>query len=160
MTIDSNPGKESNPPARHWINHLNPAIPKRWLLVLAGIMWFGVGILLCSLAITWLIKSPNLISLLLAILGIIITIFINILMFSPLALKNVKRILAAREKACLFSFQAWTGYLIIAIMMTIGIFLRNSSIPKPYLAVVYLSIGGALLQASFHYFKNFILFNR
>jgi hypothetical protein len=69
--------------------------------------------------------------------------------------KNIKRILSLNDKASVFAFQAWTGYLIIAVMMTTGMLLRNSSIPKPYLAVVYLAIGSALLLASMNYYKHF-----
>ena len=44
------------------------------------------------------------------------------------------------------------GYLIIIGMMALGILLRRSPLPRPYLAIVYVAIGGALLQASLNYF--------
>ena len=40
-------------------------------------------------------------------------------------------------------------------MITGGILLRHSAVPKSYLAVVYAAIGGALLQASVHYYLRF-----
>ncbi len=138
-----------------WIHRAKPAVPQRWLLLLAGIMWSGVGVLLSTFAATWLVKDFTILSILIAVAGIGISIAANRFMFSNLARKNIQRIQASVEKPCLFSFQAWTGYLIIAVMMTTGILLRNSSIPKPWLAVVYLSIGGALFQASIHYYRNF-----
>ena len=146
---------EGSSKSTKWIRLLNPAIPKRWLLLLAGLMWTGVGVLLSSLAVIWLMKSLSTVSILLGILGVAISIAANRFQFTRLALKNISRILTANDRVCLFSFQAWTGYLIIAVMMSTGIFLRNSAIPKPYLAAVYIGIGGALLQASFNYYRHF-----
>lgn len=134
---------------------LNPALPKKWLLVLAGVMWSGVGFMLLSYAVNWLTHPLSVITVLLGLSGIIISILANRFQFSKLARKNIVRILALKDKACLFAFQAWKGYLIIAVMVTGGILLRSSAIPKPYLAVVYTAIGGALLQASFNYYLRF-----
>jgi len=41
--------------------------------------------------------------------------------------------------------------LIIGLMITLGIILRNSAIPKQYLAIIYTTIGGAIFLSSFHY---------
>lgn len=138
-----------------WLARLNPALPKKWLLILAGIMWTGVGVMLLRYAITWLTHPLSTISILLGSLGVMISIAANRWMFSNLARKNIERILSLKDKACAFSFQAWKGYLIIAVMITSGILLRNSAIPKPYLAVVYAAIGGALLQASLNYYLRY-----
>lgn len=146
---------QETPKSIHWINQLNPAVPKHWLLLVAGLMWSGVGILLITLALTWMAKGFSTLAVLLGLLGIVISVIANRFMFTRLALKNINRILASNDKACLFSFQAWTGYVIIAVMMTLGITLRNSAIPKVYLATVYIAIGGALLLASFNYYRYF-----
>jgi hypothetical protein len=137
------------------LNKFNPALPKEWLLILAGVMWTAVGVMLFRYAIDWLTHPLTLITLALGLLGVIISVAANFYEFSKLARKNITRILALNDKACLFSFQAWKGYLIIAVMISGGILLRNSVIPKPYLAVVYAAIGGALLQASLHYYWRF-----
>jgi hypothetical protein len=133
----------------------NPTIPTRWLLALAGVMWTGVGLMLLSYAFKWLTNPLSMITALLGLLGIIISFFSNRFQFSKLALKNIERILSYNEKACLFAFQAWKGYLIIGVMVTGGILLRSSALPKPYLAVVYAGIGGALLLASLNYYVRF-----
>jgi hypothetical protein len=133
----------------------NPVLPKKWLLVIAGVMWTCVGVMLLGYAVTWLTTPPTLITGLLGAFGIVISILANRFEFSKLAKKNVARILALNDKPCLFSFQAWKGYLIIVVMITAGILLKSSSIPKPYLAVVYAAIGGALLQASVNYYLSF-----
>ena len=60
-------------------------------------------------------------------------------------------------KKCIFSFMSWKSYLIVVVMMTMGITLRHSSIPKQYLAIMYIAIGGALAISSIPYFINFII---
>jgi hypothetical protein len=73
--------------------------------------------------------------------------------FSKIAQKNIQRLCLLTEKTCVFAFQTWKGYLVIAMMITLGVFLRNSPIPGSYLAILYTTIGGALLLASFLYYK-------
>ena len=41
-------------------------------------------------------------------------------------------------------------------MVTFGALLRQLPIPKPYLAVVYFGIGGAMLLSSLRYFRIFL----
>ena len=139
---------------QRFVARFNPVVPRNWLLVLAGLMWSAVGILLCSYAVTWVTHPATVIALALGLLGLGISVAINRWGFSKLADKNIDRILAYDERACAFAFQAWKGYLIIVIMMTGGILLRHSFIPRPYLAVVYAAIGAALLQASINYYAR------
>ena len=134
------------------ITAIKPSVSKNWLLVLAGATWTGVGVLLWSYAYTWLSSPFTSWSIIFGLLGVAVSIIAFRIQFSKIANKNVKRIILLPEKVCLFSFVEWKGYLIIAVMMTAGILMRNSSIPKPYLAIVYSSIGGALFLSSFHYY--------
>jgi hypothetical protein len=142
------------------INHallkLTPAVPKHWLILIAGIMWSGVGILLGSYAVTWLLGDPGVLSLLLGLAGIGISLLIFRFGFSKVARKNMDRINRYSGSPCFFSFQAWTGYVIIGVMMTGGILLKHSVIPKPYLAVLYSAISGGLFFSSFLYYASFI----
>jgi hypothetical protein len=41
---------------------------------------------------------------------------------------------------------------LIGLMITVGVALRNLPIPRPYLAILYTSIGGALFLASLQYY--------
>ena len=72
--------------------------------------------------------------------------------FSKIARKNIKRLCLLTERTCIFAFQTWKGYLIIGFMITLGVILRNSAIPKQYLAVIYTTIGGAIFLSSLHYY--------
>ena len=76
--------------------------------------------------------------------------------FSKMALKNVYRINAyQQERVCLFAFQRWTSYPLILFMVSLGLYLRlYSPIPKAYLAVLYIGIGGGLFLSSLHYYSR------
>jgi hypothetical protein len=76
--------------------------------------------------------------------------------FSRLALRNIRRIRELsphKEKICVFAFQAIHSYVIVAAMMTLGILLRHSPIPREILAVIYLAIGAALIYGSLPYWR-------
>jgi hypothetical protein len=66
--------------------------------------------------------------------------------------KNIARLLPSEEKRCIFSFMPWKSYLIIPVMIALGLLLRHSAIPKPYLAILYIGMGLALLLSSLRYF--------
>ncbi len=117
-------------------------------------MWTGVGVMLCIYAVGWLEAAWVWLALPLGLLGVVISVAANRWQFSKLAIKNIDRIFGLPDRACVFSFLAWKGYAIIVFMITLGIVLRNSPLPKPYLAVIYLAVGGALIQASSHYYRH------
>lgn len=138
------------------INKLKPGAPKIWLYFIAGVMWSGVGLWLSWLAYRWLKSGDLLISLVMTVVGILLTLAIYKLGFSAFANRNIHRIQnMASERPCIFAFQSWTSYPLVAVMISLGIFLREySPIPKPYLAAMYIGIGGSLFLASFHYHRN------
>jgi hypothetical protein len=131
---------------------LKPAVSRYWLITLAGLLWSAVGLMLCRLAYLWLTAVPWGGALFLGISGIVLALIVHRFGFSRIAVKNIDRIRQFSEKGCLFAFQAWKSYLIIVIMVALGLLLRHSPLPKQYLAVVYLAVGGALFLASFHYY--------
>lgn len=131
-----------------------PAAHKNWLHLLAGALWLGVGVMLTAIATGWLkpLTIPSELVVLAA--GILLAGLIYFFGFSRLALKNIRRISAyAKEKVCLFAFQEWKSYPLVASMIALGIYLRiYSPVPKPLLAVLYFGLGGGLFFSSLHYF--------
>jgi hypothetical protein len=134
-----------------------PAVHKRWLHALAGVMWSGVGIFLMSLAYGWLLPLDLGYAILLALGGVLLAAAIYWFGFSKLAGSNSRRISDyEKRKVCIFAFQKWSSYPLVAFMIGLGITLRRfSPIPKPWLAVMYIGIGGGLFLASFHYYVAF-----
>ncbi len=132
-----------------------PGAPKNWLYITAGLMWSAVGIWLCWLAYGWLKLETQTTSLGMLAAGLILALTIYAFGFSALANRNIQRIEnMPHDSPCIFAFQSWTSYPLVAVMILMGIFLRRSSlIPWPYLAAIYTGIGGALFLASFHYYR-------
>ena len=134
------------------LKSLKPAVSKTWLIALAGLIWSFVGLMLCRLAYHWLAVirwgwvAP------LELLGIVLALIAHQFCFSRIAQKNIARLSLLTEKTCIFAFQRWKSYFLVGLMITLGLALRNLPIPKPYLAILYTSIGGALFLASFQYY--------
>jgi hypothetical protein len=140
------------------LTKLNPAVKKIWLQLLAGVMWSGVGIMLIGFASRWFTKVPAFEEILIILSGMALAAAIYFFGFSKMALKNVRRINNyLQERVCLFAFQRWTSYPLIIFMISLGIYLRKySPIPKHYLAVLYIGIGGSLFLASLHYYAQVV----
>jgi hypothetical protein len=138
------------------IRKFDPAVDKRFLVVFSGIIWSAVGILLCRLAVGWLSPVPFPKEIALGSAGIVLALVIHHFGFLKLVDKNIERITAKKGRVCIFGFQPWRSYLIIAVMIGMGTVLRQSSLPKPYLSIIYIGFGGAMLLSSIRYYRTFI----
>jgi len=134
------------------LRSLKPGVSKIWLIALAGLMWSVVGFVLCRLAYHWLAVIRGRGAVPLELLGIVLALTAHQFCFSRIAQKNIARLSLLTEKTCIFAFQRWRSYFLIGLMITVGIALRNLPIPRPYLAILYTTIGGALFLASLQYY--------
>jgi uncharacterized membrane protein len=134
----------------------DPAVDKKFLVALSGIIWTVVGLALCTLAVKWLSQTPAKSVLVLGLAGIILSLLIHHFGFLKIVDKNIARIMAKEGKVCIFGFQPWKSYLLIMVMIVMGMTLRNSTVPKPYLAIIYIGFGGAMLLSSLRYHRIFI----
>lgn len=137
-----------------------PAVDKKVLVLMAGIMWCGVGIMLISYTVSWLSTFSRKTQLFYGIAGLLTAMPIHHFGFLKLADKNLSRLLPMTEKKCFFSFMTWKSYLIVPVMVSMGIFLRHSSIPKQYLSIIYNGIGLGLIFSGIRYFRFFITLQR
>lgn len=136
-------------------SRLKPAVKRKWLIIIFGLMWSGVGIFLNILAYHWLKSFNNIQLFLTIIIGLLAGWVIARFGFGNIANKNINRIFAYPKEVCVFAFQEWRSYILIAVMMSMGIFLRTTGlIPKYILAPMYIGIGTALFLASFRYYRN------
>ncbi len=94
-----------------------------------------------SRLITWLVLA-----------GLAFAFVIYYFGFLRITRTNIRRLQGVIGKACLFGFFSWKSYIVMAVMMTMGILLRHSAIPRQYLAVLYESIGGSMIFSSLHYY--------
>jgi hypothetical protein len=56
-------------------------------------------------------------------------------------------------KRCIFAFISWKSYLLVVLMALLGVLLRHSSLPRQYLAIIYIGIGLALVLSSIRYLR-------
>lgn len=133
-----------------------PAANKEVLLFLAGAMWFGVGTLLLFLSYSWLNAFRAQGSYLFGAIGIAAALVVHHFGLLKIVDKNLGRILPMAGTKCIFSFITWKSYLIIAVMIAIGTLLRHSPIPKPYLSILYIAMGLALILSSVRYLRVLI----
>jgi di/tricarboxylate transporter len=133
-----------------------PAVNQSTLYFLAGLSWMAVGVMLIKRAIPWVFNNDvTLVNYIIFTIALLTGVIISIFGFNRIANKNIKRIKGNGDKRCIFGFIAWKSYVLIAFMISLGIALRNSNLPKLYLSLVYNSIGTALFLSSFKYFKEF-----
>lgn len=126
-----------------------PAVTRSALQRTAALVWAIAGAVLVGRALPWLALGGPM-GLGMAVAGVSLGILKSRMIFIPLAARNVERIHALsphKERICLFAFQAIQSYLLVAAMMTAGILLRTTSIPRTILGGVYIAIGTALLLA-------------
>lgn len=138
------------------LEHFKPAVEKRMLLLLSGIVWIAVGTMLLSFAYRWLTEAGGALAFVCGGAGLAAGLVIHHFGFLKVVDKNLGRILPMEGKQCLFAFQSWRSYFLIVVMMAMGMGLRHSRIPKPYLASLYIGIGMGLILSSLRYLRIFM----
>jgi len=127
------------------LSRLKPNASRSVHLFVAAILWTVVGVSLMSRGIVWL---NGLESLWIVIPALIVGTVKSLFMLDKSAKKSVDRIIATRDGRCLggvYSFKTW---LLVLVMMAAGCLMRNSSLPKEFLGLFYVSIGWGLLFSS------------
>jgi len=145
--------KSRNPEIEKW----KPGVPKNTLLLIAGILWIGIGIILDGVSYSWLRTEDLNHVILVSIIGFVCALVIHHFGFLRIVDRNLDRILPMEGRRCVFSFMPWKSYILIMIMVLIGFLLRHSPIPKLYLSVPYIGIGTALILSSVRYLRYLIL---
>lgn len=138
------------------------AVPKRVLFFAAALVWGFASSRILEIAIKDMINIKN--NWIYIIIGIIGFYFFFKGVFYRLYKKHTTRIVnSKKEKMCVFSFFDAKGYVIMAFMISMGIFIRKLNVvPTVYLSTFYISLGLSLLGAgiSFLYagieYKNII----
>ncbi|MCG6880265.1 MAG: hypothetical protein LJE96_14095 [Deltaproteobacteria bacterium] len=138
------------------IAKIKPAVNKEVLLFIAAFMWFGVGTMLLFLSFFWLKAFHVHGSVLYCAIGVAVALLVHHFGFLKIVDKNLGRILPMEGTRCIFSFMPWKSYIIVAVMVVMGTLLRHSPIPKPYLSILYIGIGLALILSSIRYLRALI----
>ena len=114
-------------------------------LFVAASLWTVVGLSLMSRGAVWLNSIGQLWIILPAL---IIGTGKSFFMLDRSARKSINRIIATRDGRCLGGVYSIKTWLLVLSMMAAGCLMRNSSLPKEFLGLFYVSIGWGLLFSS------------
>ncbi len=136
------------------LHRLKPKSKAKTQLLLAGTMWFTVGIILYIRALRWLFANHyGSMTILLSIGGATIVGLIKGKMaLDRAAQRAITRIATRGDGTCLFGFFSYKSWLLILLMITMGKLLRMSPAPIILVSTLYMAIGTALSFSSRSFF--------
>lgn len=125
-------------------------VQTKYLLLLAGIVWAaaGINILIIGLREYGPYWSPINVALSVAVFAVF-----QVFIFGRLVKRHTARITSYTEKTKHFwAFFDLRSFLIMAGMIALGLWLRNSSwVPRVFIAVFYTGLGASLLLAGIQF---------
>lgn len=129
-------------------------VKKKTLLLIACLVWTAAGINILRIG---LLAYPAYLSIWNVLLsGIVFSVF-QYFIFGRLVRKHTKRIMSYPEECQFFwKFFDLKAFVIMAFMMTGGIYLRVSGLgPEHFIAVFYTGLGASLLLAGVLFGRNY-----
>lgn len=130
-------------------------VNKKTLLLIACIVWFMAGFNILRIGI---LSYPPYLSIINILLSIVVFSVFQHFIFGRLVKKHTVRIQNYEEEQHFFmKFFDVKSFIIMAVMMSAGIYLRASSfVPERFIAVFYTGLGSSLLLAGILFGKNYI----
>ena len=132
------------------------SIPKNYLMLIAGIVWMFAGFMVMKIGIPIFmdIVSDNLIVL---VLSVIVFLIFYLFIFSKLVGKHTNRIKHHPSKKMPFwQFFDLPSYIIMAVMMSGGIWLRSLNLlPVWFIGFFYSGLGLALFACGTRFISVF-----
>lgn len=124
---------------------LKPGVPRRVHLFAAALLWTAVGVMLMSRGIHWLNIADRLVWIVPALL---LGFIKSRIILERTVEKNIDRILHFKDGTCLGAVYSKETWLLVLVMIGMGVVLRHSSLPRSFLAIMYIMVGWALIWAS------------
>ena len=130
-------------------------VKKKTLLLIDCAVWSLAGFNILRIGI---LSYPPYISVMNILLSIVVFTVFQYFIFGRLVKKHTDRIQNYEEERHFFmKFFDVKSFIIMAIMMSGGIYLRASSLaPERFIAVFYTGLGSSLLLAGILFGKNFL----
>jgi hypothetical protein len=134
---------------------LKPAGSRRMLLFAAACVWSFAGLMLLGrgISLSMNIKNSYWIKIISVICG---GSLFYLVLFAKISSRHIKRILNLKsDRPCLFSFFSFKSYIMMALMISTGIFLRKSGIiGAEYLSLAYITMGIPLLISALNFIHS------
>lgn len=130
-------------------------VKKTTLLLIAGFVWMAAGFNILKIGIQ---VYPNYINALNILLSLLVFTVFQVFIFGKLVKKHTARITGYEQEHQFFlKFFDVPEFIIMAVMMSGGIFLRYSGIaPEVFIAVFYTGLGAALFLAGMLFGQKYI----
>ena len=119
-------------------------LPRHVLLGISAVLWTIPAAILLWRAAIW----SGGISLLSASIAAAVAGTTYFFWFSRIVVANIRRIRSLPDRSPFWTVLSVRGYVMIALMVTLGVVLRSSDLPRLYLAPPYALMGGCLLFGS------------
>lgn len=135
-------------------------VKKRTLLAVAGCVWLIAGYNVAYLGVLAYMGLGG-VKLTQALLSLLVFVAFGT-MFFKMSMKHTRRIKGYREEyRPVWHFFDLKGYIIMAIMMSGGMWLRSAGlVPETFIAVFYTGLGSALALAGLMFWLMFALYHR
>jgi len=138
------------------MHRFKPGVPKRYLLLAAGLAWTTAGLVLGLRGSLWLVANDSYVFLHFLVAIVLGLIFFQ-LVFAKVSLKHITRIHEIDiVRPSLFSFFDAKGYVMMALMIFLGIFLRRSKLVEPEILYnFYVLMGTPLIVSALRFYYAF-----
>jgi len=127
-------------------------IPRNALMGISAALWVVPASILLWRAIEW----SNGVTVPVTVIAAVVTGVAYFFWFIRIVRANISRIHSLPERSPFWAVLSPRGYVMIALMVTLGIALRSSDLPRIYLAPPYALMGGCLLFGSLHTARTFL----
>ncbi|MCX6304622.1 MAG: hypothetical protein NT040_06625 [Bacteroidetes bacterium] len=137
----------------NFFDKYKPSVSKHNLLFIAGMAWTTAGGILAGRGMNYLVQNGHYVGWRLAG-GLVFGMIFYVLLFAKISRKHIKRIHGLNiPYPCAFSFFNLRGYIMMAVMISGGIMLRNFNvINKEWLYNFYVTMGVPLLVSASRFF--------
>ena len=124
-----------------------PRASRRTRLLVAAFVWTGIGAGLLAAGLRWTFLADSNVWRAALPAALALGWFKGRYVLAPRAASNAQRIVATAESRCIGGVFSWGSWAFALAMMLLGITLRHSPIPRPWLGQLYAAVGTALVVA-------------
>lgn len=127
------------------LSRLKPGASTSVHLFVAALMWTVIGIFLMTRGVVWLVGVHRL---WIVLPAVVLGSFKALFVLDRSSAKIIRRINETCDGKCIGGVYSIKTWLLVLVMMLSGFLLRNSSLPKEFLGLLYVTIGWALFLSS------------
>ena len=141
---------------RRWLELHKPRAVARTQLLLAEVMWTGVGTMLLSLGLIWIVRRYHGMGWAYAAPFLLLGLLKGRFILDRVGRRTIARIHTRGDSHCVGGFFSPTSWLLIVGMMVLGQVLRTSPLPRAVVGFLYVLVGTGLLLSSRMFWREWL----